>query len=73
MIQTLLKTFEAIHSDKNRVAPPSACAEVIYEAATDGTNKLRYTAGNDAEAILALKNGATDEEYFERVKQAFGF
>ena len=53
-------------------APPSVCAEVIYEAATDGTDKIRYTAGYDAEAFLAMRTGKTDEEYIAFIKQQFG-
>ncbi len=72
MIQKLLAGFEAIEKNPERIAPPVVCAEVIYEAATDGTNKLRYTAGYDAETYLATKAKVSDEEYIEGVKKQFG-
>ena len=54
-----------------RAAPPSACAEVIYAAATDGTKKIRYLAGYNAEDFLAMRDGKSDEEYIEMIKQQF--
>ena len=45
MINTMLAGIGNVTTDENRVSPPSAVAEVIYQAATDGTKKLRYTAG----------------------------
>jgi NAD(P)-dependent dehydrogenase (short-subunit alcohol dehydrogenase family) len=73
MVKALLKGLETILSDENRVAPPPVVAEVIYQAATDGTNKLRYTAGYDAEMFLSARRDSTDEEYIEGVKSQFGF
>lgn len=43
---------------------PSVVAEVIYEAATDGTNTLRYSAGEDAKQLMALRNKYPDEGYY---------
>ncbi len=36
-------------------SPPEATAKVIYQAATDGTWKLRYPAGGNASFILGLR------------------
>ena len=72
MIKALFKGLEGILSDKNRVAPPFVVAEVIYQAATDGTNRLRYTAGYDADMFLSAKTQATDEEYVTAIKNQFG-
>jgi NAD(P)-dependent dehydrogenase (short-subunit alcohol dehydrogenase family) len=41
----------------------SDIAEVIYTAATDGTNQLRYLAGKDAEAMATERAQISDEEY----------
>lgn len=38
-----------------KAQPVSIVAKVIYEAATDNKNKLRYIAGKDAKTILLLK------------------
>lgn len=35
---------------------PDQIAEVVYEAATDGKDQLRYQAGNDAKAYIALRS-----------------
>ena len=72
MIQALLAGLEEILSDSTRVAPPSVVAEVIYQAATDGSDTLRYTAGYDAEIFLGARAQATDEEYITSVKRQFG-
>jgi NAD(P)-dependent dehydrogenase (short-subunit alcohol dehydrogenase family) len=44
-------------------AEASEIAEVIYTAATDGTNQLRYLAGKDAEAKTAERSKMSDEVY----------
>jgi len=52
--------------------PASRIADVIYEAATDGTNKLRYAAGEDAKATIAQREQADDESYISGMKAQFG-
>ena len=44
-------------------------AEVIFEAATDGRDKLRYHAGADAEQFLAARQQMNDEQFFGMMKQ----
>ncbi len=73
MINTMMAGIGDVTTDENRVSPPSAVAEVIFQAATDGTNKLRYTAGQDADVFLSVRRNSNDEEYFEAVKKQFGF
>lgn len=48
-------------------------AQIIYEAATDNKNQLRYVAGNDANALYneRLKNGA--EAQVQNIKAMFTF
>ena len=72
MIGAMLKGIEGVVADKDRAAPPSVVAEVIYQAATDGTDRLRYTAGYDAQVFLEPRAQSTDEEYIATVKKAFG-
>jgi NAD(P)-dependent dehydrogenase (short-subunit alcohol dehydrogenase family) len=52
---------------------PEQIAEVVYEAATDGKDQLRYVAGADAKAIYAMRL-QLGEEAFRRamVQQFFG-
>lgn len=40
---------------------PEQIAEVVYEAATDGKNKLRYVAGKDAKALYKQRLEQGDE------------
>ena len=51
---------------------PGVVAEVIYQAATDGTNQLRYTAGDDAKALVAQRKQVDDATFIGRIKTQFG-
>ncbi|WP_307525477.1 hypothetical protein [Pedobacter sp. W3I1] len=42
---------------------PEQIAAVVYEAATDGKNKLRYVAGEDAKALYAQRLAQGDEAF----------
>ncbi|WP_159470101.1 SDR family oxidoreductase [Dyadobacter sp. 3J3] len=46
-------------------------ADVVYEAATDGTYQLRYIAGNDAKSFYALRKQLSDEEYMASAEKRF--
>jgi NADP-dependent 3-hydroxy acid dehydrogenase YdfG len=50
----------------------SVVAEVIYQAATDGTDQLRYTAGDDAKELMANRKKYSDAEFIGGVKAQFG-
>ena len=50
---------------------PELVAEVIFEAATDDSDQLRYIAGADAEAIIANRKAADDETFLAVIKQQF--
>ena len=52
--------------------PPSVVAEKVYEAATDGTDRLRYPATPDAVAILERRSKESDEEFLSGLKKQFG-
>jgi hypothetical protein len=51
---------------------PIVVAKVIYEAATDGTNQLRYTAGEDAREIMANRKAADDATFMRGLRDRFG-
>ncbi|GGN12226.1 short-chain dehydrogenase/reductase [Dyadobacter beijingensis] len=53
-------------------SPASLVAEVIFEAATDGSDRLRYTAGADAETIIASRAGSDDTAFLGAIKSQFG-
>lgn len=42
---------------------PEQIAEVVYEAATDGKDQLRYVAGEDAKATYAMRLQVGDEAF----------
>ncbi|MEM9068376.1 MAG: SDR family oxidoreductase [Myxococcota bacterium] len=51
---------------------PEVVAEVIFQAATDGTDQLRYTAGPDAAEILKNRKLADDATFLAGLKQQLG-
>ncbi len=46
-------------------------ADVVYEAATDGKNQLRYVAGEDAQGMYAQRLQVGDEAFRAGVETAF--
>jgi len=53
-------------------SPASLVAEVIYEAATDGTDQIRYTAGEDAKMFMAGRDSQDDATFIGGIKAQFG-
>ncbi len=66
IINALMKQWQ---NPNNTVSSPSLVAEVIYEAVTDGTNQLRYRAGDNANYLLSSRKKMTDEEFFEMMNK----
>lgn len=58
--------------DPANMSKPEQIAEVIYTAATDGKDTLRYRAGADALQLLDARSKMTDEEFFAMQLQQFG-
>ena len=50
----------------------SVAAEAIYEAATDGTDRLRYLVGDDAKSHAARLASMDGEQYFASMGKIFG-
>jgi len=69
----VLKLIEAFSGQayQAQASPASAVADVIWEAVTDGTNTLRYTAGDDAKKYMADRKSLSDEEFISGVKKQF--
>jgi len=61
-----------VSSDPANMSKPEQIAEVIYTAATDGTDTLRYRAGADAQQLLDARAKMKDEEFFAMQKKQFG-
>jgi NAD(P)-dependent dehydrogenase (short-subunit alcohol dehydrogenase family) len=53
-------------------SPPELVAEVIFKAATDGTDQLRYEAGADAVQLLAGRRATDDATFLAGIKAQFG-
>lgn len=62
IINALMKQWQ---NPNNTVSQPGLVAEVIYKAVTDGTDQLRYRAGDDAEVLLDNRKKMSDSEFFE--------
>jgi NADP-dependent 3-hydroxy acid dehydrogenase YdfG len=59
----------------NQAFPPSEpqlVADVIWKAVTDGTNTLRYRAGQDAEFLLNNRKTADDATFIGAIKDQMG-
>ncbi|MFY0590995.1 MAG: hypothetical protein JXQ92_00030 [Roseivirga sp.] len=47
----------------NTVSSPNLIAEVIYSSVIDGTNQLRYRAGNDANYLLNARKKMKEQSF----------
>ncbi|MFK7799328.1 MAG: SDR family oxidoreductase [Aureispira sp.] len=56
----------------NTVSPANLVAEVIYTAVTDGSDQLRYRAGDDAKLILDNRKKMTDVAFFQMMDEQLG-
>jgi NAD(P)-dependent dehydrogenase (short-subunit alcohol dehydrogenase family) len=50
---------------------PGQIAEVVYEAATDGKDQLRYVAGADGKATYEMRLKVGDEAFRKAIRQQF--
>jgi len=51
---------------------PGVVADVIFGAVTDGTDQLRYTAGEDARALMANRSSLDDAGFMAGIRARFG-
>jgi short-subunit dehydrogenase len=72
IIKMMIKRNPA-RAGSGRSSEPKIIAEVIYRAATDGTDKMRYPAGPDAIEILSNRKKWDDETYFTELKKQFKY
>ncbi|MFN3256456.1 MAG: SDR family oxidoreductase [Ilumatobacter sp.] len=72
MMDAISKAVAHLQENHHAASPPSVVAEVIYRAATDGTDTIRYRAGDNADAFFGLRDGKTDEEYIAATRQQYG-
>jgi len=64
--------MSALPTMAQNASPASVVAEVIFEAATDGKNQLRYTAGEDAKVLMANRKQFDDATFIGGIKSQFG-
>lgn len=71
----LMGKVAAVFTNPERVAMQFSSSEeiaaVVYEAATDGKDQLRYVAGEDAKGYYAQRLQAGDETFRKTVDQMF--
>ncbi len=69
---TVAKVTAAFTARRGNYSTAASIAEVIYRAATDGTNQIRYIAGPDAEEAWAARKSVTEDQFFQAMKGRFG-
>jgi len=69
LVQSLLG---ALGPMSEMASPPEVVAEVVHQAATDGTPRLRYEAGADAAQLLAARRATDDANFLAGIKAQFG-
>ena len=58
--------------DSHSLVSAGEVADAIYKAATDGTNRLRYVVGKDAESIIHARRQMPEQEFRDLIKSEFG-
>ena len=54
-----------------RLATEEGVAEVIFTAATDGTNQLRYVATEDIQPLVKARRETSEEQYIEFMRSRY--
>ena len=72
IVQALTAAIAGSNGPAMQSSEPIVVAEVIYEAVTDGEDKLRYPAGDDAHQLIGNREAAGDMAYLAGVKAQFG-
>ena len=65
------KTLAGFVPFNEKASDPMVVAEVIYTAATDGKDQLRYIAGEDAMSVLANRKSADDASFMKEIREMF--
>ncbi|MBE9583090.1 SDR family oxidoreductase [Mucilaginibacter sp. JRF] len=65
------KLFANIDRMMEAAATPEQIAEIVYEAATDNKDQVRYVAGNDANAMYARWLEIGKEDFRREIRQQF--
>jgi hypothetical protein len=54
-----------------RMTSADQVAQVIYAAATDGTDRLRYLVGDGSRGFIRARQDLSDQEYVEFMRSRF--
>jgi len=63
------KLFAIVDSMMDSASTAEQIAEVVYEAATDGKDQVRYVAGEDAKALYARRLEIGNEEFKKEIRK----
>ncbi len=69
---SLEKVFAAFGKNSAGYSTAEQIAGVIYQAATDDTDQIRYIAGQDAQATYGAWKSMSNEDFFTMINQRFG-
>lgn len=69
IISALMKAWQ---NGDLKPSPAGLVAEVIYQAATDESTKLRYRAGADANILLDNRKKMGEDEFVNMIKEQYG-
>lgn len=69
---TVEKVQASFASRRGNYASSESLAVAIYGAATDGTNRLRYVVGEDAEQIVGARMQMSEEAFSTLVRERMG-
>ena len=58
--------------DSHSLLSAEEVANAVYEAATDGTDRLRYVVGKDAESIINARREKPEREFRNLIESEFG-
>ncbi|MGV6476087.1 hypothetical protein [Azotobacter vinelandii] len=60
----MMKTFvDFLVPDLSKVTAPEQVAEVVYRAATDDPDQVRYIAGQDAQSVYGMRLAEGSEQF----------
>lgn len=66
------KKFQETFRAGQAGSPAELVAEVIWQAATDGTDQLRYIAGDDAKMTIDARGKISQDEYYAMIRARLG-
>lgn len=69
LLQSFMETLGPISANGSS---PEAIADVVHAAVTDGSDRLRYVAGADAQQYIAARGKSDDVDFFAAVRAQFG-